>query len=120
MEGNGKQSMEELLRQLVAEQKLTREELGARIDATNTKLDQTNTKLDQTCEELAALGERIDAVRTDLGERIDTVRTDLGGRIDGVKLEVVALRAMARADAREDQELRGRVDRIEQHLGIPR
>ena len=82
----------------------TRDELGARIDGVRFDLDGVRVDLD--------------GVRVDLGGRIDGVRTDLGARIDGVRLEVVAVRALARADERDDQELRDRVERIEQHLGL--
>ncbi len=105
MEGNGKQSIEELLKILIAEQEKTRIEIrtelattNAKLDQTNAKLDQTNAKLDQTREEIAAVG----------------------GRVEGVRMEVVALRAMSRADDRETQELRGRVERIEPHLQLSR
>ncbi len=107
MEGNGQDPTPVLLQKLIDAVNGVRDEVAK----TNARLDQTNARLDQTREDLGA---RIDGVRVDL----DGVRVDLGARIDGVRLEVVAVRALARAEERADRELRDRVERIEQHLGL--
>jgi outer membrane murein-binding lipoprotein Lpp len=99
-----------------------------------------NQKIDRVAQEVADtrrdLGARIDGVqqevagvRQDLGARIDGVKHDLGARIDDVSVEVRAVRnatqsgfeLLARADARRDRELaevRERLDRVEQHVGL--
>lgn len=124
MEGNGKSETATSFKELIDAVREVRDELKhvrGEAEKTNAKLDQTNARLDQTREELIACIETTNAkTREDLGGRIDGVREDLGSRIDGVRLEVVALRAMARADERDDHELRGRVERLEQHLGLAR
>ena len=106
MEGNGHEPIPEVLQQLGD----VVNGVNAKLDATNAKLDASNAKLEQTREDLKP---QLDITNV----KLDQTREDLGERIDAVKLEV-ALRAMARANACDDQELRGRVDRIEQHLGI--
>ena len=103
MDGNGNngESETELLRMLLdAVHTLTGEvvKTNAKLDATNAELVNTNAKLDQTREELSG---EIQALR---------VATS-----DGFGL-------LARADSRRDvgvDDLRVRVDRIEEHLGLP-
>ncbi len=120
MDGNGKngESETELLRMLLdavhtltgevvkTNVKLdqTREELSGRIDQTNARLDQTNARLDQT-------NAKIDQTREELSGEIQALRTATS---EGFAL-------LARADSRRDagvDELRVRVDRIEDHLGL--
>jgi chromosome segregation ATPase len=110
VEGNGKTTTDVLLERLIDAVERTREELRAEISATNAKLDQTREEL----------GARIDQTNARLDQtnpKLDQRRDDLGTRIDGVKLEVLRL-AISRADARNDNELRDRIERIEQPLGI--
>jgi len=76
---------------------------------TNTRLDQTNTRLD-------GLNERVDGLQLEMRHGFATLRDEmhqgfeqLGGRIDNLLLG---------EHRHEHEELRGRVDRIEQHLGL--
>lgn len=77
------------------------------------------------------LGARIDAVRTELGARVDAVRTELGARADVVEATLTELASqqrfvvrhlatLTRHDRRlgdEVDELRTRVDALEERVG---
>ena len=106
--------------------------LNGRIDQTNARLDRNNETVKH---ELGVLGGRVDAVgdRVDgVCERLDSLTERVDGiseRLDGLTLEVRAVRTatqsgfelFARNDNRRDRdldELRGRVDRIEEHVGL--
>ena len=76
---------------------------------TNARLDDTNARLDDT-------NARLDLLQTEVREGFAGLRTEmhdgfehLGGRIDNVLLG---------EHRQEHEELRGRVERIEQHLGL--
>jgi hypothetical protein len=111
-------------------------DLCARIDGTNDRIDGTNARLDKLG---ADLGARIDATNERIdgtNDRLDKLGADLGARInethtrlDDANLELRGLRAatqggfelMSRANHRGDQEvdeLRARLDRIEDHVGL--
>ena len=75
----------------------TRADLAGRIDETNSRLDETNRRVDETIKHL---------VETEV--RLSTAILDLRGSI----VEVRDL-------LREQLDLRHRVTRIEQHLGLP-
>jgi hypothetical protein len=119
---NGQTRTEELLLQLidvVKEQGLelvkireelvqTRHELGGRIDQTREELVQTRHEL----------GDRIDQTNV----RIDQLRVELLTDTAAIRTATQAgLELLSRADARherEDSDLRSRIDRIEQHIGL--
>ena len=77
-------------------------EIRAEARKTNARLDQTNARLDNLQEEVR---EGFAALRTEMHVGFE----QLGGRIDNLLL----------GEHREEHEsLRGRVDRIERHLGL--
>jgi len=77
-------------------------ELRGEVTQTNSRLDQTNERLDQTNRRL---NEGFGALRAEMHEGFD----QLGKRIDNVLLG---------EHRHEHEELRGRVERLERHLGL--
>jgi predicted nuclease with TOPRIM domain len=71
----------------------------------------------KTNDELKKTNERLDALRVEMHDGFDALRAEmhdgfelLGRRVDNVLLG---------EHRREHEDLRGRVERIEQHLGLP-
>jgi hypothetical protein len=88
----------EILREIRDEAKKT----NTRLDQTNARLDQTNVRLDGL---QAETRQGFEALRAEMHQGFDLV----GRRIDNVLLG---------EHRHEHEELRGRVERIEQHLGL--
>ena len=106
--------------------------LNKRIDGTNERLDGTNERLDRTREELSA---RIDENRTELSARIDALREETRQRLVETEVrlstaltdlshdvqQLVGVMRSRRSEQRvENEDLRVRVERLEDHTGIGR
>jgi chromosome segregation ATPase len=77
---------------------------------------ETNARLDQTNARLEGLTQRVDGLQVEMRQGFSALRAEmhqgfelLGNRIDNVLLG---------EHRQEHEELRGRVERIEQHLGL--
>jgi hypothetical protein len=112
VDGNGKQT--ELLRQILAELVA----VNAKADQANAKADQANAKADLVLDELRALRHGTEQGFQAVDVAFENVSTELAGirtaTQDGLEL-------LSRADSRQqrqDDDLRERVARIEQHLGL--
>jgi uncharacterized coiled-coil DUF342 family protein len=89
----------EILKDIRAEIRTTRETLAERIDATNSRLDVTNERLDVT------------------NERLDSTIAQVGARVRTEILEVASAVQTLTTLFREDRQLRHHVDDHEKRLG---
>ena len=123
----------EVLRAIWGEMKI----LNGRIEQTNARLDQTNIRLEAVRSELKG---EISALRSEIKEEIGALRSELKEEIDGLRHRVVESEVRLatattqlshdvqeltglvrewRHEHREDKaQLKARVERIEQHLGL--
>ena len=97
--------------------------LGNRIDGLRDDVRETNQRLDSLREDVTT---RIDK----LTSRVDNVERSLGDRLDHMSLDLRAMKTatqgtfelLVKEDARQEGdivEVRERVARIEQHVGLP-
>jgi uncharacterized protein YPO0396 len=92
----------------------TREELGARIDSTNARLDETKTEL---VSRLDALREETRHRLVETEVRLSTALTDLSHDVQ----QLVGVIRSRRSEQRgEHEDLRVRIERLEEHTGIGR
>jgi predicted nucleic acid-binding Zn-ribbon protein len=122
----------ELLRAIWNEMKALNgrvDQTNARLDQTNARLDQTNARISETNARLDQTNARLDAVRTEIRDEIDGLRrrmvesevrlatatTQLAGDVQVLSGLIREWREEHRADRAE---LRVRVARIEEHVGL--
>ncbi len=114
-----------VLRAIWNEMKALGKNLGDRIDQTNSRLDQTNSRLDDAINRLGRVEGAVHELKDGTNElrrrlvesemRLATSTTQLHGDVQELSALIRDWRA---ENASERGELRGRVDRIERHLGM--